>query len=112
MYGGTKPAHASSPSLIQSLKSILNHSLDALETALYEQQLPPLNLDPVPHPLDKKANKDGDLPSIAVFNARRNALAAIGMLKAVIQPTQDALLEATLEVVTFLTTTPMLANRG
>ncbi|TFK77452.1 S-adenosyl-L-methionine-dependent methyltransferase [Pluteus cervinus] len=83
---------------ITSLQKTLNDAIDAFKAELQAQHLPEPSLNTSkPHPIDDIAY----LPTPAMFEARRVALASLGLLKSLIQSPYDALAAntwATLEV--------------
>lgn len=74
---------------LTQLRHLLNSALDVLKSEFISASLPPLNFEPVPHPLD---SADGPLPSTKLFEARRVALATIDMIKNLLKPVSQSML--------------------
>ncbi|PPQ79396.1 hypothetical protein CVT25_002666 [Psilocybe cyanescens] len=73
---------------LSSLQKTLNAAIDTFKAELAAQNLPELSLNTSqPHPIDELTF----LPTPAMFEARRVALASLGLIKSLIQSPYDAL---------------------
>ncbi|KAF9469787.1 S-adenosyl-L-methionine-dependent methyltransferase [Collybia nuda] len=77
---------------LTSLQQTLNDAIDAFKAELAAQNLPELSLNTSkPHPIDDIAY----LPTPAMHEARRTALASLGLIKSLMQSPHDALVANT-----------------
>lgn len=77
---------------LQQLRMLLNTALDVMEDEAQRSDYPDFSLEPISHPCDQA----DAVPSARMFQARRAALAALGQIKACIQPASDQIFENTL----------------
>ncbi|KII91762.1 hypothetical protein PLICRDRAFT_696754 [Plicaturopsis crispa FD-325 SS-3] len=77
---------------LTSLQQTLNSALDAFKAELAAQNLPePSNNTSKPHPIDAITY----LPTPAMYEARRTALASLGLIKSLVQSPYDGLVANT-----------------
>lgn len=76
------PTDFSMTETLSQLRTLLNTSLDVLEAELVNNSLPPFSFAPVAHPLDDPAA----LAPFKLYEARRAAVGALGMITNLIRP--------------------------